>query len=491
MIGFRATAADESIAVDGTEILDARWFTREELRTRSRPPDGSAVPTRSTGPCSPRGSRPNPPRNPRRNPQKKVHHEDDHRRVHPRVRGLPARPAPRSGAGARFVGLFSEHDEKNVTAALREFIDEVHILPCGKTDATVAESSYVDPERARELVARVLADPGAGQVTLHSFDERNLLLAADLRAEFGLPGLRRDDVLPFRDKLVMKDRLAAAGIRVPRYGRYDAADGGPAARFEAITERGRPAVRPQAGRRQLRRRHLHRSILRRIRRGPRRPRPAVRVRGVHRRDDLQRQHRLARRRSLTAGVTEYLVNSSAVREGRVNADINLIETDPRVPRMIAFAEDVAGGTRPPRRRLAPGALPTADDALVFLEVAARFKGLAGVAAMQRNYGVALVNLAFEIEAGLASHPWNDEQVYCFDAVIPKQRGVIERLVEPSIESEYDITWKVREGQVLGQGESLGDNGGVFLVWNKDYDVLYRDFERLAGYQPIIYRQEDP
>jgi NAD+ diphosphatase len=32
MLGFRATAPDESIAVDGTEILQARWFTREELR---------------------------------------------------------------------------------------------------------------------------------------------------------------------------------------------------------------------------------------------------------------------------------------------------------------------------------------------------------------------------------------------------------------------------------------------------------------------------
>lgn len=32
MLGFRATASDESIAVDGTEILQARWFTREELR---------------------------------------------------------------------------------------------------------------------------------------------------------------------------------------------------------------------------------------------------------------------------------------------------------------------------------------------------------------------------------------------------------------------------------------------------------------------------
>ena len=32
MVAFRATAAGESVSVDGTEIVDARWFTRAELR---------------------------------------------------------------------------------------------------------------------------------------------------------------------------------------------------------------------------------------------------------------------------------------------------------------------------------------------------------------------------------------------------------------------------------------------------------------------------
>lgn len=32
MVGFRATAADESVSVDGNEIIEARWFTRDQLR---------------------------------------------------------------------------------------------------------------------------------------------------------------------------------------------------------------------------------------------------------------------------------------------------------------------------------------------------------------------------------------------------------------------------------------------------------------------------
>ncbi len=35
MVGFRAAAADEAVRVDGREILEARWFSREELQARS------------------------------------------------------------------------------------------------------------------------------------------------------------------------------------------------------------------------------------------------------------------------------------------------------------------------------------------------------------------------------------------------------------------------------------------------------------------------
>jgi NADH pyrophosphatase NudC (nudix superfamily) len=35
MVGFRATAASTAVRVDGDELVEARWFTREELRARA------------------------------------------------------------------------------------------------------------------------------------------------------------------------------------------------------------------------------------------------------------------------------------------------------------------------------------------------------------------------------------------------------------------------------------------------------------------------
>jgi NAD+ diphosphatase len=34
MVGFRATAVSDTIAVDGVELLDARWFTTADIRAR-------------------------------------------------------------------------------------------------------------------------------------------------------------------------------------------------------------------------------------------------------------------------------------------------------------------------------------------------------------------------------------------------------------------------------------------------------------------------
>lgn len=49
--------------------------------------------------------------------------------------------------------------------------------------------------------------------------EPMMLLAADLRARWDLPGMRRDAVIGFRDKVAMRERVAAAGVRVPRSAR--------------------------------------------------------------------------------------------------------------------------------------------------------------------------------------------------------------------------------------------------------------------------------
>ncbi|GGO93662.1 rhodanese-like domain-containing protein [Wenjunlia tyrosinilytica] len=391
--------------------------------------------------------------------------------------------------GVRIIGVFADRDVENLTPPLRDGLADVHVVPCGLPDPTPMLHSLVDLDATREVVGEILRDVALEDLTLHCWDEQDMMVAAEIRAHFGIRGPKTADILPYRDKCLMKQRLVAAGVRVPKFGRFDSqlrAFDEAAYYARIVGEVGLPFIL--------------------------KPVDAACAEGVHKitdweefaalPGDLGRSYEYEEfvegtiysvnivtedGATVFAGVTEYLVNSFEVPNGKVNADINLIDSDPRVPRMVAFGEralDALG-------RLDGGShlelFLTPDDELIFLEVGARFKGLAGLAAMQRNYGVALVNLAFEIESGIKSLPYDGEQIYCFDGVVPKASGVVEELIEPDLESDVEMTWKVRVGERIEKSNSLTANGGTFLVSNKDYDAAYRDFERLAGYRPIRYR----
>ncbi|MBA0051702.1 ATP-grasp domain-containing protein [Streptomyces sp. AJS327] len=389
----------------------------------------------------------------------------------------------------RLIGVFADRDIENLTDEQRAWFEQVHVVRCGQDDPTPMLYSLVDLAEAREVVGEVLRETDAADLTVHCYDEQNMLAAAEIRSHFGLRGPGLDDILPYRDKIRMKDLLVKAGVRVPKFGRYEPA------RFAADAE---GYFRDLTGELGLP------FILK--------PTDAAAAEGVYKIRDLAEFTALPADfgrdyeyeefvegtiysvnivtrdgETVFGGVTEYLVNSFEVPNGKVNADINLIDSDPRVARMVGFAEralDALG-------RLDGGShlelFLTAEDEMVFLEVAARFKGMAGLAAMQRNYGIAFVNLAFEIECGARSHPYDGEQVYCFDGVVPKTHGVVAELVDPELESDVEMTWKVEVGEEIEKSNSLLANGGTFLVSNKDYEAAYRDFHRLATYQPIRYQ----
>ncbi|MFD9592340.1 biotin carboxylase [Kitasatospora sp. NBC_01246] len=59
---------------------------------------------------------------------------------------------------------------------------------------------------------------------LITLKEEDLENASVVRAELGLPGMRLDEVLAFRDKVVMGERIAAAGLPIPAFAAVSAAE---------------------------------------------------------------------------------------------------------------------------------------------------------------------------------------------------------------------------------------------------------------------------
>jgi hypothetical protein len=70
-------------------------------------------------------------------------------------------------------------------------------------------------QRAVEEELQLVDDPN--DVHLVCWSEGSLLLAAEIRERLGLPGIRSNQLKPFRDKLLMKQKVGEAGIRIPRY----------------------------------------------------------------------------------------------------------------------------------------------------------------------------------------------------------------------------------------------------------------------------------
>lgn len=77
--------------------------------------------------------------------------------------------------------------------------------------------SRVDAIRARASALHA----GGGLLGIAVLDEKMVEFAAELRTELGLPGMDHAHSLRFRDKLLMKKLLGAAGVRVPAHARCD------------------------------------------------------------------------------------------------------------------------------------------------------------------------------------------------------------------------------------------------------------------------------
>lgn len=87
----------------------------------------------------------------------------------------------------------------------------------------VQMSGLFDEQQSVPRLAALARELGVDRV--ETLWEPLVLLAAAVREAVGLPGMDRNTALGFRDKPIMKDRLAGAGVRVPRFGRADTVDG--------------------------------------------------------------------------------------------------------------------------------------------------------------------------------------------------------------------------------------------------------------------------
>lgn len=124
-----------------------------------------------------------------------------------------------------FLGPSYPHEMQQFTRGLAQVGAEVYGVgdsPLGAIPAKVraAMTGYLEVPRIMDeddVIARVSAWMRGREVDrVLSNWEPTVVLAARIRERWGMPGMSVDTVHGFRDKQIMKERVAAAGIRVPR-----------------------------------------------------------------------------------------------------------------------------------------------------------------------------------------------------------------------------------------------------------------------------------
>ncbi|MFJ3876116.1 ATP-grasp domain-containing protein [Streptomyces sp. NPDC090077] len=265
-----------------------------------------------------------------------------------------------------------------------------------------------DAEEVDARAAALIAEHGITGVT--ALHEADMLRAARLRERFGLRGAWHDDVMPFRDKALMKTRAQASGIEVAAWVQARTAD---QAREFAAAE-GFPVVFKErsgfnaVGLRILQDEASFEECL-------------TEVYADGERDDVLLEDFVPGRMCHVDGVVrdgrvamawpsqyQYDLSSFASDPGP-RIDLTLDEDDPVTPRLLDLAERALAALAPEGSRLRDHTFHmevfhTPDDRLVMCEIACRPGGAKIREVFHSLFGVHLGGYAVRAEAGHELHP---------------------------------------------------------------------------------------
>lgn len=166
--------------------------------------------------------------------------------------------------------------------------------------------------------------------------------------------------------------------------------------------------------------------------------------------------------------------------GKVVGGIPLKQDDPLKHKLTDFCDLAVSDINIPDGIIHTEVFVTNNSELVFLETACRVGGAGVIPAYLNSYGINLAELDFKIKCGLSFViPQLHTESYCFWAIIPKKSGEIKNLLYPNLKSKYTIEWHVKEGEILEDTTMIGERAGTMYAYNKNYNQLYEDFQKIS------------
>lgn len=379
----------------------------------------------------------------------------------------------------RMILIAGENCLTNLSNADRWLFDEIY--PLGKFSLET-----VDP-----IVKKYLTPNAAEDLILLNCEEESSLLCAQLRARYHLTGRTEAAVLPFVDKLVMKEKLTNAPVRTPKHILFDkdSYQKSPVACIKTIEEQiGYPLIiKPTQGSGSVGAVKIERfeelpSQLELLQGDAQEYEIDEFIVGkIHHCDALVRDQNI-----LFFAAGEYLNPCLEFDKGKPAGTRILLESDPLKNRLRQFTSQIIAFLQPPNGMIHLEVFKTVQDELVFLEIGARPPGGYIVPTYYKMYGVNLEILHYQVQLGLPiTIPEQSTSLYAASCYFPSKKGVVLELKRPNLQCKHSMKFFVKVGEQLHPSVGLDGASGAIMYWSDNYSTLLADFELLRNFDPLV------
>jgi len=372
-----------------------------------------------------------------------------------------------------------------------------------KNNLSIIEKVYplasINTDTLSPIVKNYVNEVGAAALHILSAGEASLRVVAKVRDHFNIVGNSEEEIVPFLDKVIMKDKVSECGVRIPKHISFD----------KAAYQKDKTAYLKE----------IENQLPYPMFIKPIELYGAASARKLNNRDELIEAAESMLNMKLEYEIDEYIsgvlchcnclivdgeiqfqefeeytVPCSWFDEGYILGGIPLREEDPRWQRLDRMNREVIACLKAPNGATHCEIFITDKDELIFLEIASRPPGAMVPDVIEKMTGMQIDLEHIKARLGIPIQvPKKQIDEYYMWAYIPKKAGQVKALLEPDLKSEYEITWNIKVGDQCAVEEDeeaaivfqSSSRAGRILIHNKDYGQLYEDFLKLRTMTLVI------
>lgn len=176
-------------------------------------------------------------------------------------------------------------------------------------------------------------------------------------------------------------------------------------------------------------------------------------------------------------------------KGKAMGSITLQKDSPLFAKFEQYNDKVLHTLKAPDGSTHMEVFVTADEEIIFLEIAARTPGGLIMRSYNHIYDVDFAKYYYYLQTNF---PFNFTSKKATDYIawlfFSKPEGVIKKLNEPcKIQSKYTIQWYCEAGEYSEQSKDITIKhlGGLIILENDDYQQLYSEFIELTDFPFIV------